>query len=198
MPYEELIEAVEVSAEEKIRDLKEKTYREATEITKEAESKDESIRMRYLEAVKKAVEIERNEAIVKIKEETKMQLIRVKEETYQKAFSEAKAILSSAREKANYKNSFRKMLIEAAAEMAGEEIRLHIDKRDENLCKKLLPELHLTCEIATDLTCAGGLNASTKDERFIVFSTIESRLEKAKELLKSEIFTILYGDQGGL
>ena len=198
MPYEELIEAVEVSAQEKIRDLKEKTYREATEITKEAESKDESIRMRYLEAVKKAVEIERNEAIVKIKEETKMQLIRVKEETYQKAFSEAKAILSSAREKANYKNSFRKMLIEAAAEMAGEEIRLHIDKRDENLCKKLLPELHLTCEIATDLTCAGGLNASTKDERFIVFSTIESRLEKAKELLKSEIFTILYGDQGGL
>jgi len=196
MPYEELIEAVEVSAQEKISDLKEKTYREASEITKEAESKDEIIRMRYLEAVKKAVEIERNEAIVKIKEETKMQLIRVKEETYQKAFLKAKATLSSAREKANYKNSFRKMLIEAAAEMAGEEIRLHIDKRDENLCKKLLPELNLTCEIATDLTCAGGLNASTKDERFIVFSTIESRLEKAKELLKSEIFTTLYGDQG--
>jgi len=198
MPYEELIEAIEVSAQEKISDLKEKTYREASEITKEAESKDESIRMRYLEAVKKAVEIERNKAIVKIKEETRMQLIRVKEEMYQKAFFKAKATLSSAREKANYENSFRKMLKEAAAELVGEEIWLHIDKRDENLCKKLLPELHLNCEIITDLTCAGGLNASTKDERFIVFSTIESRLEKAKELLKSEIFTTLYGDQGGI
>ncbi|MCX6681455.1 MAG: V-type ATP synthase subunit E family protein [Methanoregula sp.] len=198
MPYEQLIESVEVSAKEKISELKEKTYREATEITKEAESKDESIRMRYLEAVNKAVEIERNEAIVKIKEETRMKLIRVKDEMYQKAFSEAKAILSPARENANYENSFRKMLKEAAAELAGEEIRLHIDKRDENLCKKLLPELHLNCEIATDLTCAGGLNASTKDERFIVFNTIESRFERAKALLRSEIFATLYGDQGGL
>ena len=198
MPYEELIEAVEVSAQEKISDLKEKTYREATEITKEAESKDEIIRMRYLDAVNKAVEIERNEAIVKIKEETKMQLIRVKDEMYQKAFLKAKATLSSAREKANYDNSFRKMLKEAAAELAGEEIRLHIDKRDENLCKKLLPELNLNCEIITDLTCAGGLNASTKDERFTVFNTIESRLERAKALMRSEIFTILYGDQGGI
>lgn len=198
MPYEELIEAVEVSAKEKISDLKEKTYREATEITKEAESKDESIRMRYLDAVKKAVEIERNEAIVRIKEETRMKLIRAKDEMYQKAFSEAKATLSPARENANYENSFRKMLKEAAAELVGEEIRLHIDKRDENLCKKLLSELHLNCEIATDLTCAGGLNASTKDERFTVFNTIESRLERAKALMRSEIFTILYGDQGGL
>jgi len=198
MPYEELIEAVEVSAKEKISDLKEKTYREATEITKEAQSKDESIRMRYLDAVKKAVEIERNEAIVRIKEETRMKLIRAKDEMYQKAFSEAKATLSPARENANYENSFRKMLKEAAAELVGEEIRLHIDKRDENLCKKLLSELHLNCEIATDLTCAGGLNASTKDERFTVFNTIESRLERAKALMRSEIFTILYGDQGGL
>jgi vacuolar-type H+-ATPase subunit E/Vma4 len=198
MPYEELIAAIEVSAKEKISDLKEKTYREATEITKEAESKDESIRMRYLDAVKKAVEIERNEAIVKIKEETRMKLIRAKDEMYQKAFSEAKATLSPAREDANYENSFRKMLKEAAAELAGEEIRLHIDKRDENLCKKLLPELNLNCEIATDLTCAGGLDASTKDERFTVFNTIESRLERAKALMRSEIFTILYGDQGGL
>jgi vacuolar-type H+-ATPase subunit E/Vma4 len=198
MPYEQLIESVEVSAKEKISELKEKTYSEATEITKEAESKDESIRMRYLEAVNKAVEIERNEAIVKIKEETRMKLIRVKDEMYQKAFSEAKATLSSARENANYENSFRKMLKEAAAELVGEEIRLHIDKRDENLCKKLLPELHLNCEIATDLTCAGGLNASTKDERFIVFNTIESRFERAKALLRSEIFATLYGDQGGL
>lgn len=196
MPYEELIESVEASAKEKISELKEKTYRESTEIIKEAESKDENIRMRYFEAVNKAVEIERNEAIVKIKEETRMQLIRVKDEMYQKAFSEAKAILSSARENANYENCFRKMLKEAAVELAGEEIRLHIDKRDENLCKKLLPELNLNCEIITDLTCAGGLNASTKDEKLLVFNTIETRFERAKVLLKSEIFTTLYGDQG--
>lgn len=198
MPFEELIEAVEKGADEQIRAIREKTYEEANEITKQAALKDEIIRARYLDRVKKAVEIERNEAFVKIKDETRMQLIRVKDEMYQKAFSEARATLSSARENPNYENSYRKMLKEAAAELAGEEIQLHIDKRDENLCKKLLPELNLNCEITTDLTCAGGLNASTKDGKFIVFNTIESRFERAKVFLRSEIFAILYGDQGGL
>jgi len=198
MPFEELIEAVEKGADEEIRAIREKTYEEANEITKQAAFKDEIIRARYLDRVKKAVEIERNEAFVKIKDETRMQLIRVKDEMYQKAFSEARATLSSARENPNYENSYRKMFKEAAAELAGEEIQLHIDKRDENLCKKLLPELNLNCEITTDLTCAGGLNASTKDGKFIVFNTIESRFERAKVFLRSEIFAILYGDQGGL
>jgi vacuolar-type H+-ATPase subunit E/Vma4 len=90
------------------------------------------------------------------------------------------------------------MLQDAVLELEGKEIRLHIDKRDEDLCKKLLPELRLNCEIVTDITSAGGVNASTKDEKFIVFNTIESRFEKAKGVLKSEIFTILYGGQGGV
>ena len=87
------------------------------------------------------------------------------------------------------------MLKEAILELEGEEIQLHIDKRDENLCKKLLSELKLNCEIVTDITCAGGLNASTKDGKFIVFNTIESRFERAKVLLKPEIFATLYGGQ---
>jgi hypothetical protein len=74
------------------------------------------------------------------------------------------------------------MLKEAVLELEGEDIQLHIDKRDESLCKKLLSDLHLNCEIVTDLTSAGGLNAGTKDQKFIIFNTIESRFEKAKEL----------------
>ena len=198
MPYEQLIESVEVSAEERIMELKEKAHRQSIEIRKEAEGKDETITRKHLDAAKRAVVVERNKSIAKVKEETRMQLIRAKDEVYQKACFEAKKILSSGRENANYEKSFRKMLKEAVLELEGEEIQLHIDKRDESLCKKLLPELKVNCEIITDLTCAGGLNAGTKDQKFIVFNTIESRFEKAKVLLRLDLFAALYGGKGGV
>jgi V/A-type H+/Na+-transporting ATPase subunit E len=198
MPYEQLIESVEVSAEERIMELREKAHRQGMEIRKEAEGKDETIKRKHLDAAKRAVVVERNKSIAKVKEETRMQLIHAKDEVFQKACSEAKKILSSARENANYEKIFSKMLQEAVLELEGQEIQLHIDKRDESLCKKLLPELNLNCEIITDLISAGGLNVGTKDQKFIVFNTIESRYEKAKELMRLDLFAALYGGQGGV
>ena len=195
MSIEQLIESVEVSAEERITELREKAYRQSVEIRNEAEGKDGAIKQKHLDAVKKSVEVERNKSIAKIKDETRMQITRTKDEVYKKAFFEAQKILSSVRARADYENNFRKMLQEVVLELEREDIQLHIDKRDENLCKKVLSELNLHCEVVTDITSAGGLNASTKDGKFIVFNTIESRFEKAKALLKPEIFTMLYGGQ---
>jgi V/A-type H+-transporting ATPase subunit E len=195
MSIEQLIESVEVSAGERITELKENAYRQSVEIRKVAEGKDEAIKKKHLDAVKKTVEVERNKLIAKIKDETRMQFTRTKDEVYKEAFFEAQKILLSARSHADYENNFRKMLQEVVLELEGEDIQLHIDKRDENLCKKLLSELNLHCEVVTDITSAGGLNASTKDGKFIVFNTIESRFETAKALLKPEIFTTLYGGQ---
>jgi len=198
MAIEQLIEAVEVNAEETMMELKKKAYRQSEEIRREAEGKDEAIKNKHLDAVKKTVVAERNKLIATINKETRMQFTRTKDEVYKKAFFEAQKILSSVRSRADYENNFRKMLQEVVLELEGEDIQLHIDKRDENLCKKLLSELKLNCEVVTDITCAGGLNASTKDGRFIAFNTIESRFEKAKALLKPEIFTTLYGGQSGV
>jgi len=198
MSIEQLIESVEVSAGEKITELKQKANRDAAEIIKEAEAKDGIIKKKHLDAVKKAAEMERNKSLAKINEENRMQLTRIRDDVYKKAFSETQKILSSARTHADYEDNFRKMLQEVVLELEGEEIQLHIDKRDESLCKKILHELKLNCDLATDITCAGGLNAGTKDGRFIIFNTIESRFEKAKSILKPEIFTTLYGGQSGV
>ncbi len=193
MSIEQLIESVEVSAGERITELKENAYRQSVEIRKAAEGKDEAIRKKHLDAVRKNVDVERNKLIAKVKDETRMQFTRTKDEVYKKAFFEAQKILSSTRSRTDYEQNFRKMLQEVVLELEGEDILLHIDKRDETLCKKLLSESRLNCEVVTDITTAGGLNASTKDGKFIVFNTIESRFEKAKDLFKPEIFSMLYG-----
>ena len=48
MPYEQLIESVEVSAGERIREIKESVYSKSMEIIKEAQAKDEAIKKRHL------------------------------------------------------------------------------------------------------------------------------------------------------
>jgi len=198
MPYEQLIESVEQCAEDKIRGVKEKATRDAEEIVTEAAKKDEIIKKRHLDTVKKTVESERRKSLGKINEKTRMQLIQAKEAVFMSAFAEAQKNLSSIRGQPDYEIFFRKILTEAVHELEGEEIQLHIDKRDELLCKKLLPEFKLNCEIVMDITCAGGLNAGTKDGRFIIFNTIESRFERAKVLLKREVYASLYGGTGGM
>ncbi len=127
-----------------------------------------------------------------------MQLVKAKDDVFKHAFSEAQKILLSVRGKENYENIFRNLLKETIFELEGEEILLHVDKRDESLCKKLLQELKSKSEIVTDITSAGGLNASTRDGKFIIFNTIESRFERAKVQLKLEVFGILYGGQVGM
>ncbi len=194
MTYENLITSMEGSAEEKIKEMMKKAYKEAEETIKHAEVRAEAIKKSYLENVAKSAETETNKLNYNVKVETKMNVIRIKDEMLQKAFLEAKGKLASFREQSTYKDAFKKMIQEAIDELDGKEVRLHVDKRDESLCKQILAEMNKNSEIEADLTCAGGLNASTKDEKVIVSNTIESRLDKATELLKFEIFSTLYGD----
>lgn len=198
MPFEQLIESVELCAEDKVRAIKEKAGQDAENIITEAKGKDEIIKKKYLDAVKKTVDKEKRKSIAKMNEENHMQLIRAKDDVFKHAFAEAQKTLLSVRSQENYENIFRKMLKETLLELEGEEILVHIDKQDESLCKKLLTELKLSHEIVTDITSVGGLNASTRDGKFIIFNTIESRLERAKVQLKLEVFAVLYGDQVGM
>ena len=198
MPYEQLIESVELCAEDKIRGIKEKAIQDAEKITTEAKGKDEIIKKRHLDTVKRTVDSERRKSLAKINEENRMQLIRAKDDVFKHAFSDAQKILLSVRSQANYEKIFRNLLKETILELEGEEILLHIDKRDESLCKKMLPELKFHSEIVTDISCSGGLNASTRDGKFIIFNTIESRSERAKVQLKLEVFATLYGGQVGM
>jgi vacuolar-type H+-ATPase subunit E/Vma4 len=198
MPYEQLIESVELCAEDKVREIKDRAIQDAETIKAEARGKDEKIKKKYMDAVKKTADNERRTGLAKINEENRMHLIQAKDGVFNHAFTEAQTILSSVRSQANYESIFRELLKETLSELEGQEIQLHIDKRDEILCKKLLTELKSNCEIVADITCAGGLNATTKDGKFIIFNTIESRFERAKALVKLEVFGTLYGGQVGM
>ena len=156
MPYEQLIESVEISADEKIRELRDKADQEAGQILREAQNKDELIKKKHLDAAKRSVETEKNRLFATVHEENRLQLTRVKDEVYQRAVAQALADLQSVRSNPGYEKIFRELFQEAYQELSGEKIEIHIDKRDEGICRKLLSELQINGDIVTDITSAGG------------------------------------------
>jgi len=194
MTYENLIASMGASAEKSIRAVTQKAHQEAIEIKRSAQAKGEEIKASYCENARKSAEIERNKLIYNAKAENKMRIIKEKDALIQRAFFDAKKSLDSFRADANYTGNFKKMLQEAVRELEGEKVSLHIDPRDEPLCRQVLDELGRNSEIVGDLTNAGGLAVSTKDGKVLVSNTIESRLNNSKELLKREVFSTLFGD----
>lgn len=194
MTYENLITSMEESAEERIRETMKKAYKQAEETIKHAEVEAEAIKKSYLENAARSIETEKNKLVYDVKTKNKMDITHIKDEMVQKAFLECRGQLASIRERSTYGQTLKKLIQEAFDELDAKEVRLHVDKRDEYLCKQILSEMNKNSEIKADLMCAGGVNVSTTDEKVIVFNTIETRLDKATELLKFEIFSTIFGD----
>jgi vacuolar-type H+-ATPase subunit E/Vma4 len=190
----DLLIAMEESTDERINGIIKQAHQDAEEIKRTAEEKAETIKKSYLDSAEKSFESERNKLIYNAKSDIKMDVIKAKDATIQSAFVEAQKNLDDLRDHESYKGRFKSMIQEAMHELGGEKARLHIDRRDEDLCKQILDELNENSEIVTDLTSAGGLNISTRDEKVVVFNTIESRLDRAKEFLARQVFATLYGD----
>ena len=194
MAFDDLIKAVEVSGQERISEIMERSKAEAEEIIREAQAKDEPIRKRLLDNAKQSVEIQRNKLLSAAREKSRMEVAKTKSEIFQKVFDEAPHHLASVREHPQYRENLKVLLGEALRDLGNSDIVLHIDKRDEALWKEILNESKGNYQIVTDLTCAGGLNVYTRDERFVIFNTLESRLKKAKEIYRPEIFSLLFGE----
>jgi V/A-type H+-transporting ATPase subunit E len=193
MAFENLIEAVEVDAEETILGIRQRAEREVAGAKKAAVEKSQEIRGAAIEDAKRRAAVERGNLMATARKEIRMSFAVEKDRMFQKAFQEAGRRLASARADGRYARSYVGMLAEAMRDLEGEVVSVHIDKQDEVLTGKALQTLGKNCDVIADLESIGGMNVASKDGRFMVYNTLESRLEKARKVLKSEIYTILFG-----
>ena len=194
MAYENLLKSVEESAQEKERELREKAQSAVQLISEDTKNQSAAIQQSLLAEAKKAATIEKNKRIYLTKGENKENLIKTKEAIFSTAFGDAEQRLSHVRKDPKYPDILKNLTREAVGALGGETFRIHIDKRDEKLIKKILSELHLSGEVIADLQCSGGLVVSTQNESVKISNTLESRLERVKEQKKLEIYAVLYGD----
>ncbi len=194
MAYENLLKSVEESAQEKERELREKAQSAVQLIFEDTKNQSTAIQQSLLAEAKKAATIEKNKLFYLTKGENKENLIKTKEAIFSTAFGDAEQRLSHVRKDPKYPDILKNLTREAVGALGGETFRIHIDKRDEKLIKKILSELHLSGEVIADLQCSGGLVVSTQNESVKISNTLESRLERVKEQKKLEIYAVLYGD----
>jgi V/A-type H+-transporting ATPase subunit E len=194
MPFEDLIKAVQESAEEKIREIRERARIEADEILDEARSKEERIKQGGLDTAKHSLDIDKVRQVAALREAAKMQLAKKKEELYQRSFEAAEQKLDTLRQESSYAVVFRRLLEEALEEkQEGEGIVVHIDPRDELVCKHVLEELNVHLQVVPDLNSSGGVTIASADQTSSILNNLESRLRMAKEQLRAEVFSILFG-----
>jgi vacuolar-type H+-ATPase subunit E/Vma4 len=194
MAYENLLKSVEESAQEKERELREKARSAVQLISEDTKNQSTVIQQSLLAEAKKAATIEKNKLFYLTKGENKENLIKTKEAIFSTAFGDAEQRLSHVRKDPKYPDILKNLTREAVGALGGETFRIHIDKRDEKLIKKILSELHLSGEVIADLHCSGGLVVTTQNESVKISNTLESRLERVKEQKKLEIYAVLYGD----
>ena len=193
MAYEDLLKSVEESAREKELELRNREAAAVDEIKARAKKQVEAIRQVHIDEANKSITTERNKMFYLTKAENKELLIRVRETAFERAFSEAEVRFKGLRSDPKYPAVFENLLKEAAGALGDEASVVHIDPRDEALCKKTLSLLHLSSEIRTDLVTEGGLVLSLPDSSVVISNTVESRMQRAKELKRKEIHAILTG-----
>jgi len=194
MAYENLLKSVEESAQEKERELREKARSAVQLISEDTKNQSTVIQQSLLAEAKKAATIEKNKLFYLTKGENKENLIKTKEAIFSTAFGDAEQRLSHVRKDPKYPDILKNLTREAVGALGGETFRIHIDKRDENLIKKILSDLHLSGEVIADLHSSGGLVVTTQNGSVKISNTLESRLERVKEQKKLEIYAVLYGD----
>jgi vacuolar-type H+-ATPase subunit E/Vma4 len=195
MKYDHLIKAIEDGAEEKIKNITDRADRDILDIKGQAQIESEQFRKDLLADTGKRIAIETNKKIYAAREQVKDRLSQGRQESFREVFQKSALILSSLRTSPTYEVFFSSVLSEITESLDSEKIRLHIDKRDEELCKRLTKSIAKEFEIVKDLITNGGLNGETPDGKVIIRNTIEERLVRAEELLRPVVFSGLYGGQ---
>lgn len=198
MEHKDLMRSMEASAEEKYKEIIDGARAKAAQIMEETAAVAEDIKRKKMAAAGRAATVEKNYRLFTARSEMMRENITQKYALYERAFEEAAAKLTTIRKSEEYPACFRRLVEEAIEEMRESKATLHVDPLDGDLCKKVIAELGADCEILTDIKCSGGLNASASGGRVAILNTIESRLEKAREAMKLEVFKVLSGDRSEL
>ncbi len=193
MAYEDLLKSVEESAQEREQELRKKTAVAVEGIKERAKKQAGEIRQAKIAEAVRSVTTERNKVLYLEKAKNKEALIHAREAVFEAAFQMAEERLKDLRKDKKYPVVFSNLLKEAASTVGEETCVVHVDPRDEALCKSVLPTLSFHGEVRADIETAGGIIISQHDGTVLISNTIESRIKRAREHNRHTVHTILSG-----
>lgn len=197
MAYEDLIKSIESAAEEKKQEVIRNAEREVEAILREAETESSAIHAQYLEKAKRDLILESNRQKFLAKQDVKKGISIVRQKLIDEAFLQASRQISDIRSDPSYPVLFERLTREVISALAGEDIILHIDPVDSDVCKKVVVKNGINCDIVPDITTMGGLSGTSADGKILADNTLERRLERIRDTATLEIINLILGGPDG-
>ena len=193
MTYDELMRSIDTAAAERKRELGEKAVAEAEAIRKAAVERAGGFRTEAMARAERKVAAEREMMLSRVRQEVKLELLKRRNELAERAFDTAHGRILALRASPLYRDVVKRLAVEAIGLAGGTDPVFHVDPRDRSLFEGILRELGRNSEVATDIETAGGITITSRDGKILVTNTLESRLARARDLLKGEVFSTLGG-----
>ncbi len=191
MAVEDIFRALEAEGDKECQAVVDRAKEQAKSIIGEAEEQARRITQEKIDKVCASLAGEQAQVLNSARLRQIKETTATKEGYIRRAFDEAKGHLS-LRSKPNYERTFELLAKEALGLRPGK-VRVYVDPKDASVAQAVLPRLCDEFELYTELECLGGLRVTTEDGRVTHLNTIDSRLEKARQALKSKVASILFG-----
>lgn len=125
----------------------------------------------------------------------------VRADLVETAIARTREGLAAFRGEPSYPAVLRRLAQEALAELdmgGADNAILLADPRDKTWLTGILYDLGLDLPVSYELSCWGGLIAKSQDGRVVVTNTLESRLERATEYLRSRLAALFEEEESGV
>ena len=197
-----IVESIMSVAQEKADGIIQDANAEVSQINANAEKTAEAEKTKILENGKKQSDMRYQQIISEAKMNARRAELGAKEEVIEAAFNQAigelKVKASSGDDE--YKDSLSKMIKEAADEIGSDDLIIQLNEADTKILKDDLSaqgtdsfELEgIKFTLGEPIDAIGGAIVKTKSGDIEVNNTIESRLERFKSVLRSEVADVLF------
>ncbi len=201
---DKIVESIKSEAQEKADKIIQEAEAEVAVIKSNAEKTAEAEKNKILDNGKKQSDMKYQQIISEAKMNARRAELGAKEEVIESAFDKATEDLKTktSNDDAEYAESLIKMIEEAAIELGGGDLVIHVKESDiakvEGQLRKLSSDLATKTGVSTTLVMGEPINAiggailKTKNGDIEVNNTIESRLDRFKGLLRSEVANVLF------
>jgi V/A-type H+-transporting ATPase subunit E len=193
MAYEELIHSMEADAQLRVLEVREAARREIEETREAARREIEETRKHLLADITRRIEVERHQRLYRAREETKAGLARVREEYLRHAIELAGERLGTMRGHDGFAGVLEGLTREALEALSEPGGRVHVDPRDQAAARVFVEELQGQPLLVPDLESSGGVIVESADGRITVDNTFASRLVRAGEVYRRELYDRLFG-----
>ncbi len=191
MALDDMLKALEEEGKQQQGDILETSRAQAREIIKAAEAQASDIEQAHLDKMNKAINDETTKLLAEAKIYVDRKVSKAKEEMIEDAFDQADDKLSKIRYASDYVALFEQLLREALSQAEGSVV-VHVDPHDAALARDVKEKTAVDYQIELDLDNDGGMEVTAENGRITIANTIESRGDRARRFMKSEVAASLY------